>query len=172
MLRTRIVTNTLMAVLMLGLVSIAAANQWDGYYNQRPNYQGSFTNREAWSANIVGFGPEWFDVECYGVVIRLRLREGSPRLYVGQRVRIVPFARDGEAEIGELRLPEKDFKPVGVVRYIERQVPKEGPRYYDSRPYGGGGRVQFGVRIEKREIKPVPPPVYRRTPAFRDGRWR
>jgi len=167
MFKTRGMTIALVGVMLFGVVSIAAARDWDQYYNQRPNYQGMFTNREAWSATIVAFGPEWFEVQRYGEIIRLRLREGHPRLFVGQRVRMVPFARDGEAEIAELRLPDQDFRPVGVVRYIERFVP-EGPQYWR----GGQPQPHVGIRIETGP-RPVPrPPIgYRQPPTFRNGHW-
>lgn len=168
MFKTRGMTMMLVAVMLFGVVSIAAARDWDQFYNQRPNYQGMFTNREAWSATIVGFGPEWFEVQRYGEVIRLRLREGNPRLYVGQRVRIVPFARDGEAEIAELRLPDQDFRPVGIVRYIERFVPKEGPHYWR----GNHSQPRWGIRIETGPRPGYRPPTgYRQPPAFRHGHW-
>jgi hypothetical protein len=168
MLKTRGITTILVVVALFGVVSIAAASDWDQIYNQHPNYQGMFTNREAWSATIVAFGPQWFEVQRYGEVIRLRLREGSPRLFVGQRVRMVPFARDGQAEIAELRLPDQDFRPVGVVRYVERLVPKEGPQYRN----GGRSPVQYNFRVESRPRPAYQPPVkYRQPPTRNNGRF-
>jgi hypothetical protein len=163
-------TVMLVGVMLFGVVSIAAARDWDQYYNQHPNPQGMFTNREAWSATIVGFGPEWFEVQRYGEIIRLRLREGNPRLFVGQRVRMVPFARDGEAEIAELRLPDQDFRPVGVVRYIERFVPDNGPRSQVWR--GRQPQPRVGIRIETGPRPGYRPPLgYHQPPTFHHGRW-
>jgi hypothetical protein len=177
MLRTRGITTILVAVMLFGVVSIAAASDWDQYYNQHPNYQGMFTNREAWSATIVAFGPDWFEVQRYGAVVRLRVKEGNPRLFIGQRVRMVPFAMDDGAEIAELRLPDQNFRPVGVVRYIERLAPKDGPVYYtapqyDGRPYGQPGRAVFGFQVEKTKPgKYAPPSQYRQPPTYRNGKW-
>jgi len=144
--RNRALTGVVVVTMLFGVVSIAAARDWDQLYGQRPNPQGDFTNRDAWSATIVGFGPDWFDVVRYGETVRVRVREGNPRLFLGQRVRMVPFARDDDAEIAELRLPDQDFRPVGVVRYVERFVPKEGPRYYGGSDYGCGFRAETGFR--------------------------
>ena len=168
MLKTRGITTILVVVALFGVVSIAAARDGDQYYNQHPNYQGMFTNSEAWSATIVAFGPEWFEVQRYGEIIRLRLREGNPRLFVGQRVRMVPFARDDQAEIAELRLPDQDFRPVGVVRYVERFVPKEGPQYYS----GGRSPYQYGFRVESGPRPGYRPPTkYRQPPTLNHGQW-
>jgi hypothetical protein len=176
-LRNRGITTILVAVRLFGAVLIAAANDWDQQYNQHPNYQGMFTNREAWSATIVASGPDWFEVQRYGAIIRLRVREEKPRLFIGQRVRMVPFTIDDGAEIAELRLPDQNFRPVGVVRYIEQLVPKGKPTYYttpryDGSPYGQPGRIVFGFQVEK--VKPgkyAPPGQYRQPPTFRNGQW-
>jgi hypothetical protein len=172
--RTRALTGVVVVTMLFGLVSIAAARDWDQYYGQRPNNQGDFTNSQAWSATIVALGPDWFDVVRYGETIRLRVKEGSPRLFLGERVRMVPFARDDGAEIAELRLPDQDFRPVGVVRYIERNVPKEGPVYNGS----GGSQYSFSFHVETgRTGIRYNPPVQPRTPAFRqppvrnNGHW-
>jgi hypothetical protein len=141
MMRTRVLTPPLLAALAVGLVSATLAdrlNYGSGYYNQHPNYHGDFTNSDAWSATIVGRGGDSFEVTRYGERVHVRLLDGRPRLFVGQRVRIVPFRRDGRYEIAELRLPDLDFRPVATVRYIEERVIKEYEVYrYDGR-YGSG----------------------------------
>ncbi len=167
---TRVLRAVVAVTMLLGAVSIAAARDWDQYYGQRPNDQGDFTNSQAWSATIVAFGPDWFDVVRYGETIRARVREGNPRLFLGQRVRMVPFARDDGAEIAELRLPDQDFRPVGVVRYVERYVPKEGPRNYGY----GGSQYTFSFRVGTGPTgaQYCPPgQQFRQPPVRYQGRW-
>lgn len=168
MLKSKLVRATCLFGIMWAVASVAAARDWDWYYQHRPNFQGDFTNREAWSATIVYLGPDWFEVVRYGEVIRIRLVEGRVRLFVGQRVRMVPFARDDEAEIAELRLPDQDFRPVGVVRYIERRVPKD-------RPWHPAPAVEyrFGIYVGPRSVPKCDPPDrgFRPPPVRRNGHW-
>ncbi len=132
---------TVLTVLVMGSFSIAMADLgWgDRGYNFRPNDQGDFTNSEAWSGKIVDIRGEWIEVVRYGYQVSLKITQGHPRLYIGERVRVVPFRRDGRDEVAELRLPALNYMPVGVVRYVERTVAKErpptlyGPRYQDGR---------------------------------------
>ncbi|MBM3497833.1 MAG: hypothetical protein FJX74_04095 [Armatimonadetes bacterium] len=172
--RNRALMGVAVVTMLFGVVSVAAARDWDQYYGQRPNPQGNFTNSQAWSAKIVGFGPDWFDVVRYGEAIRVRVKEGNPRLFLGQFVRMVPFARDDDAEIAELRLPDEDFRPVGVVRYVERFVPKE-------RPWGlgyGGSQYGPGCGMEPRGVGPQycppghrPGQPFRQPPIRYQGHW-
>jgi len=121
--------RTVLATLLMGSLSIAIADPgWgDRGYDFRPNDQGDFTNSDAWSGKIVDIRGDWLLVVRYGYQVELRITRGNPRLYVGERVRVVPFSRDGQDEIGELRLPAYNYLPVGVVRYVERTVAKERP---------------------------------------------
>ena len=136
MLKIRMIVPLLLAALAVGPLSVTHAAGWDGYYNQHPNHNGDFTNSEAWSANIVDFDRESCVVVRYGERVRLRLISGHPRLYIGQRVRVVPFRRDGRYEIGELRLVDHNWAPVATVRYLENRVPKGRPYYGYDRAYG------------------------------------
>ncbi|MGQ9732129.1 MAG: hypothetical protein ACUVX8_12750 [Candidatus Zipacnadales bacterium] len=163
----RLTIGVIVMSLLFGFVSVAAARDWDRYYNQRSNYQGDFTNAQAWSATIVNLGPTWFGVMRYGERIRVDILEGNMRLYLGQRVRLVPFERDGRNEIAELRLPDQDFRPVGVVRYVEHHVPKNQPyqvsRYgYDSKIH----RYNFGISNNPQPPKSYNPPARYRAPAL------
>jgi hypothetical protein len=165
MLKTQGLVALLSAALTVGLISVTHADGyyrgWDGYYNQHPNHNGDFTNSDAWSGKIVEFDREAFEVVRYGERIRLRLLDGHPTLYMGQRVRVVPFRRDGRYEIGELRLPDYDWMPVATVRYIESRVPKGQPYYPYDRAYGSrfdgysrGSGWGVDVWIEKDRPKP------------------
>ncbi len=163
---------SVLAVFVISSFSIAMADLRldDREYNFRPNDQGDFTNSEAWSGKIVGIRGDRIDVVRYGYTITLKITQGHPRLYVGERVRVVPFRRDGRDEVGELRLPALNFLPVGVVRYVERTVPKDrppalyGPRYGDGRWIDvriGTSRRGSGIALDARWPK-VKPPKWRR----------
>ncbi len=140
---------TVLAVFLMGSLSIAMADPgWgDQGYDFRPNDQGDFTNSDAWSGKIVNIRGDWLEVVRYGYRVELKITKGHPRLYVGERVRVVPFRRDGRDEIGELRLPAHNYVPVGVVRYVERTVAKERPPT-QYRPVRRDGRW-LGLRIDK-----------------------
>jgi hypothetical protein len=148
---------TMLAVFAIGSFSIATADLRLDYrdYNFRPNDQGDFTNSEAWSGKIVAIRGEWIEVVRYGYQVSLKVTQGHPRLYVGERVRVVPFRRDGRDEVAELRLPALNYMPVGVVRYVERTVAKErpptlyGPQYQDGRWID----VQIGKRGQKTGLR-------------------
>jgi hypothetical protein len=161
--KRQIALTSLLAVFLLGSLSIATAGpRWnDRDYNHRPNYQGDFTNSEAWSGKIVDIRGDRIQVVRYGERISLKITQGRPRLFIGERIRVVPFRRDGRAEVGELRLAQAGFAPVGVVRYVERAVPKEGPRVYYGPTYRGDSRI--GLNIGKRG---------NRTNVRIDARWR
>ncbi len=168
---TRILPGMLSVLVLSGLASVVTANEWDAFYRQHPNHQGEFTNSQAWAGFIVALGPDGFDVVRYGETVRIRLREGNPPLFVGQRVRMVPFARDGGAEVAELRLPDEGYRPVGVVRYGAFEVPRERPPA--AYGYEGGGRPGFGFQAGGRPRGQCRPPAstYRPPPTFRQGRW-
>ena len=142
----------MMVVMLVGLIPTAQADRFfsgRGRYDQRANYNGDFTNREAWSGRIVDAGPGWFEIVRYGEQIRVRVVEGRARLFIGERVRLVPFRRDGKAEIAEIRLAEEGFRPVGVGRYQERRVPKEASYYrYDGRGQRGT-QWDIDIRIDR-----------------------
>ena len=174
----RLMSGVVAVVMLLGLVSVAAASDWDRQYNQRSNYQGDFTNRDAWSATIVNLGPTWFGVVRYGERVRVDILEGNMRLHMGQRVRMVPFERGSRNEVAELRLPDRGFEPVGVVRYVEHHVVKEQP-YQARRTNYGRDNYQYGFTIgnDPQPRKRHNPPARYRTPnrnryrQHRGSRW-
>lgn len=138
---------SVLAVFAISSFSIAMADLKLDYreYNFRPNDQGDFTNSEAWSGKIVGIRGDWLQVVRYGYTVELKVTQGHPRLYIGERVRVVPFRRDGRAEVAELRLPELNWLPVGVVRYVERTVPKDRPLPLYGRRYATGPSIDFRI---------------------------
>ena len=130
--KMRLAATVSLAAVLFGVASVGLAQDRTLYMQHPERYCQKFANRAAWTGRIVEIGPQGLVVVRYNARIRVTLLEGEPWLYAGQRVRIYPLGREGRNEIAQLRLPDLDFQPVGLVKYRGDRVPRERLRGYDG----------------------------------------
>jgi hypothetical protein len=157
--------------LLLGVAAVAVADDWSDLYLSQPrDYSQAFSNRAAWSGRVVRLGPDWFGVQRYEERVRIHVLEGEAWVQEGRPVRVYPLGHEGYDEIAELRIPDLNFRPVALVRYDARELPRERLiGFYEERRYGLGPIRPQGQGSDWRPVGPPEyrPSTYNRPPTYR-----
>ncbi len=150
-------TPTLAALTCVGLVSVAEAgpgfrgrttSRGPDAYRHDIQFNDGYTYNDYWGGNIVDAGRGWVAITCRGVAIRVRITDGSPRLRIGERIRVVPFRQDGREAIAELRLADHGFQPVAEGSYNSSRVGAKRTNdgvYVPAHSYENRGDAGFAI---------------------------
>jgi len=148
---------TLAALTLVGLVSVAEAapgfrgrteTRGPDAYRHDMQFQDGYTYNDYWGGNVVDAGRGWVAITCRGVPIRVRITDGTPRLRIGERVRVVPFRQDGQEAVAELRLADEGFQPVAEGRYSSDRVGVKRTNdgvYVPAHSYENRGDAGFAI---------------------------